>query len=125
MHVFDDDFFGVNIFRHYEVNLMRIPLHSSRFVAPFVGSLFAALLIIPQAVLAEEPESSGEVTIQGDGGDVVEELRVNGQLYAIRVTPKRGVPYYLVDSDGDGNLETRNNDTDPSLLIPAWVIKQW
>jgi Protein of unknown function (DUF2782) len=104
---------------------MRIPLHSSRFVVPFVGSLFAALLVIPQTVLAEEPEPSGEVTIQGNGNNIVEELRVNGRLYAIRVTPKRGLPYYLVDSDGDGNLETRKNDIDSGLLIPAWVIKQW
>jgi len=75
--------------------------------------------------LADEPESSGKVTIQGAKTNIVEELRVNGQLYAIRVSPSRGVPYYLVDSDGDGNLETRKNDTDPALLIPAWVIKKW
>ena len=104
---------------------MRIPLHGSRFVAPLVGSLLAVLLISPQVVLAEEPEPSGEVTIEGSDAGIVEELRVNGQLYAIRVSPKRGLPYYLVDSDGDGNLETRKNDTDSDLLIPAWVIKQW
>ena len=28
----------------------------------------------------------------------------------IKVNPARGTPYYLVDTDGDGNLETRFND---------------
>jgi hypothetical protein len=77
------------------------------------------------SALAEEPEPSGEVIIQDQRPGIVEEKRVNGKLYAIRVTPRKGAPYYLVDSDGDGDLETRRNDTDSDLLIPAWVIKQW
>lgn len=74
---------------------------------------------------ASESEPTGEIVIQSQGDGIVEEKRVNGRLYAIRVTPKKGAPYYLVDSDGDGNLETRKNDTDSDLLIPAWVIKEW
>ncbi|MBN4053097.1 DUF2782 domain-containing protein [Gammaproteobacteria bacterium AH-315-K14] len=84
-----------------------------------------ALLIGATSVSAEEGEPTGEVTIQNQSEGIVEEKRVNGRLYAIRVTPRKGVPYYLVDSDGDGDLETRRNDTDSDLLIPAWVIKQW
>lgn len=76
-------------------------------------------------VQAEEPESSGEVIIQGQSNNIVEEKRVNGKLYAIRVSPRKGSPYYLVDSDGDGDLETRKNDIDSDLLIPAWVITEW
>lgn len=83
------------------------------------------LLSVAMFVLAEEPEPSGEVVIQSQEDGIVEEKRVNGRLYAIRVTPKKGAPYYLVDSDGDGDLETRKNDTDSDLLIPAWVIKEW
>ena len=87
--------------------------------------VFLFALVWVNAALADEPEPSGEVVIQNQSTDIVEEKRVNGKLYAIRVTPKKGVPYYLVDSDGDGDLETRKNDTDSDLLIPAWVIKQW
>jgi len=102
-------------------------MHFSKLISFLVVTTtpFMALLFFASITLAEEPESSGKVTIQGAKTDIVEELRVNGQLYAIRVSPKRGVPYYLVDSDGDGNLETRKNDTDPALLIPAWVVKKW
>ncbi len=92
---------------------------------PVISCLLTALLFFASPTLAEEEASSGEVTIEESKPGIVEELRVNGQLYAIRVTPKHGVPYYLMDSDGDGNLETRKNDTDSDLLIPAWVIKKW
>lgn len=89
----------------------------------FLWATLAALVALP--VLAEDVEPSGEVIIQNPNGGIVEEKRVNGRLYAIRVTPKKGLPYYLVDSDGDGSLETRKNETDSDLLIPAWVIKEW
>lgn len=104
---------------------MRFSKLISFFIVPAIACTLTTLLFFASVVLAEEPESSGEVTIEGNKPSIVEELRVNGQLYAIRVNPKHGVPYYLVDSDGDGNLETRKNDTDSDLLIPAWVIKKW
>jgi hypothetical protein len=104
-------------------------MHFSKLISllavPAFAGLATTLLFFASATWAEEPETSGEVTIQGEQTDIIEELRVNGQLYAIRITPTRGVPYYLVDSDGDGDLETRKNDTDSDLLIPAWVIKKW
>lgn len=98
-----------------------------RFSNSILLTTIAITLLYAGSALAEEPEPdpSGEVTIKGSKADIVEELRVNGQLYAIRINPEHGAPYYLVDSDGDGNLETRKNDTDSDLLIPAWVIKKW
>ena len=74
---------------------------------------------------ADGPESSDEVVIGDDGDQVINEFRVNGQLYMIQVTPKKGPPYYLMDSDGDGDLETRRNELSPNLLIPNWVLKRW
>ncbi|WP_455218275.1 DUF2782 domain-containing protein [Kaarinaea lacus] len=72
-----------------------------------------------------EQEPSGEVKIKGGKDEVISEFRINGQLYMIRITPRKGVPYYLVDSDGDGNLETRWNELAPDILIPAWVLLRW
>jgi Protein of unknown function (DUF2782) len=89
-------------------------------------SIFLLLSFLSLCVSAEGAESSGEVTIQGDSNNIIEEQRVNGRLYAIRIRPEKGLPYYLVDSDGDGDMETRRNDIDSDmLLIPAWVIKEW
>ncbi len=74
-----------------------------------------------------DAESDGEngVVIQNRNRKVINEYRINGKLYMIRITPEKGTPYYLVDADGDGNLETRTNELAPSFLIPSWVIFSW
>jgi len=77
-----------------------------------------------QASTDEQPPA-GQVIIKGEDKERISEFRINGQLYMIRVTPKKGVPYYLVDGDGDGNLETRWNELAPDLLIPSWVLLRW
>lgn len=79
----------------------------------------------PDATL-EQNIPAPEVTIRrrGDQG-VIEEYRAGGVLYMIKVNPSKGVSYYLVDTDGDGNLETRYNDLQGGMLIPAWVFLRW
>ncbi|ARU86541.1 DUF2782 domain-containing protein [Pseudomonas sp. M30-35] len=73
---------------------------------------------------AEDPVSAEpDVTIRQEGDRTVQEYRVNGFLYAIKVIPKNGKPYFLVRSDGsDGNF-IRSDD--PDMLIPAWEIFSW
>jgi len=66
-----------------------------------------------------------QVTIRETGETVIEEYRIGGELYMIKITPNKGVPYFLVDSDGDGSLERRWNDREPRLLIPSWVLLRW
>ncbi len=66
-----------------------------------------------------------QITIVDKGETVIEEYRIGGELYMIKVVPKKGVPYYLVDSDGDGSFERRWNDREPRLLIPSWVLLRW
>lgn len=67
--------------------------------------------------LALEPE----VTITTRGADKAEEFRVGGKLYMIKVTPKYGVPYYLVDDQGSGSF-TRMDNPDTGLRVPQWVL---
>lgn len=65
-----------------------------------------------------------QVTIVQKGGERMEEYRLGGQLYMVKITPKKGPPYYLIDVDGDGNLETRRNDQMPGS-VPTWVLFRW
>lgn len=55
---------------------------------------------------------------------VIEEYRVNGQLRFIKITPTAGSPYYMVDTDGDGILETRN-DNFANPPINQWILLEW
>ena len=102
-----------------------------RFLFIFLLSWMIILPSLAEEVRVEsepvqsDPGSSGEVKIKEEKDETISEFRINGQLYMIRITPKKGTPYYLVDSDGDGNLETRWNELAPELLIPAWVLLRW
>jgi hypothetical protein len=81
--------------------------------------------VIPEP-LADGQTIEPEVNIVNkSNGDQVQEYRVNGQLYMIKVTPARGYPYYLMDTDGDGSLETTQHELDSGLLIPNWILLEW
>ena len=52
------------------------------------------------------PADAVETTRTEANGDRITEFRVAGQLRAVRVTPSRGVTYYLYDRDGDGSIDS-------------------
>ncbi|WP_204353024.1 DUF2782 domain-containing protein [Salinicola peritrichatus] len=62
-----------------------------------------------------------DITTQREADRTVEEYRVNGRLYAIRVIPRSGKAYYLYDASGDGNFERRESAQVP---VPDWVRKE-
>lgn len=43
-------------------------------------------------------------------GDVITEYRVAGQLTMVKVVPARGPSYYLIDSNGDGRLDSSKGE---------------
>lgn len=65
-----------------------------------------------------------EVRIIRKKDTVIEEYRVNGHLRFVKITPSVGNPYYMVDTDGDGVLETReDNFSNPP--INQWILLEW
>ena len=68
-----------------------------------------------------DPALEPQVTITKLGEDKVEEFRINGKMYMIRVTPPHGKSYYLIDEKGDGRM-TRQESLDSGLRVPMWVI---
>jgi hypothetical protein len=66
-----------------------------------------------------------QVTIVKRGAETVEEYRLGGRLYMMKVTPAGGgTPYYLVDNNGDGTF-ARQNSHDTGLRPPMWVIHRF
>lgn len=88
-------------------------------------AIFAAgfMLAISNLVKAETLEP--EVVITDKSETTIQEFRANGQVYMIKVTPKKGPAYFLVDSNGDGELDIRRNELEPKMLIPSWVLFSW
>ena len=76
----------------------------------------------PPPGLVPDPALEPQVTITTRGADKVEEYRVNGRLYAVKVTPLHGVPYFLLDEEGNGVM-SRRDALDSGLRVPQWVIR--
>ena len=67
-----------------------------------------------------------DVNIREEPQQTIEEFRSAGRPYMIRVTPRGGLPpYYMVDNDGDGTLETRVNSPSNPPPTPRWVLFRW
>ncbi|MGE1082027.1 DUF2782 domain-containing protein [Pseudomonas shirazensis] len=84
--------------------------------------LLATMPVVSQAA-DDAPSADPDVTIRTEGDKTIQEYRQNGFLYAIKVTPKGGKPYFLVRADGsDGNFIRSDQ---PDMLIPSWKIFEW
>lgn len=71
------------------------------------------------------PPQEPDVTIIQRGQERVEEYRINNQIYMVKITPSKGYPYYLVDTNGDGNFDTRRPQLTSPPVIPQWVLLRW
>ncbi|MDQ7090701.1 MAG: DUF2782 domain-containing protein [Methylococcales bacterium] len=108
--------------------------------------LFILILFIPALCLAEDeleepmplpelpempmPVEDNEVmepdiTIIRRDNKTIQEFRKNGELYMVKIVPDVGPPYYLIDTDGDGNMDVRGNDLDRNLNVNQWKLLEW
>lgn len=65
-----------------------------------------------------------QITIVQRGDERIEEFRVKGRLYMIKVTPPHGKPYFLIDQRGDGQMR-KYDDLSPNFQVPLWVIHEF
>ena len=72
-----------------------------------------------------DPLSGAEVTITKSKDRVIETYKVNGRIVQVKITPKSGYPYYLIDTDGDGTFDMRSSEAWKSTSVNTWKIYQW
>jgi len=77
----------------------------------------------PRVQSGEEMEP--DITIIRKGKDTIQEFRRNGRLYMIKVQPEVGPPYYLLDTNGDGQMDVKKNDLDKNTNINQWILFEW
>ena len=70
------------------------------------------------------PEDAPAVTIKPSPQGRVIEYRANGRLYMLKIIPRVGKPYYLIDNRGDGQF-ARQERLDSGMRPPMWVIKEF
>jgi len=111
---------------------MRRPLIISSLLLPVISMAEQSTepAPIPEPPELPMPVQDGEVlepdiTIIRKGKKTIQEFRKNGQLYMIRIKPAVGPAYYLIDTDGDGNMDVRQSDLDKGLQINQWKLLEW
>ena len=72
-----------------------------------------------------ESDLQPEVRVQDHANRRMEEYRVNNNLYMVKVTPKSGPSYYLVDTDGSGEMEMRRHTPGQDTQVPQWTLSSW
>jgi Protein of unknown function (DUF2782) len=102
-------------------------LFSSLLLCGLFASAHAADAPVPPppAMEAGDADEEPQVTITKQTGQTVEEYRVGGRLYMIKITPKAGPPYYLVDDRGDGKFTRQESPEDFGVRPPRWVIHRF
>ena len=92
----------------------------------------ADLIVVPEPPPIPARIQSGEImepdiTITNRQDETLVEYRHAGRLVAVKVIPKNDnfPPYYLIDGDGDGRLETRTQELGPDFLVNSWVLFSW
>lgn len=68
---------------------------------------------------------SPSITLQEHDNRLVEEYRVNNNLYMIKVTPTVGAPYFLVDEDGSGDMAWHRGASQFEKNAPQWTLFSW
>ncbi|WP_031433912.1 DUF2782 domain-containing protein [Methylomarinum vadi] len=105
---------------------ITIPL----LLLPALSHAEQELAPVPEPPELPLPVQDGEVlepdiTIIRKGKKTIQEFRKNGQLYMVRIKPDIGPAYYLIDTDGDGNMDVRRSDLDKGLHINQWKLFEW
>ena len=80
---------------------------------------------IPPPKGAADAELEPQVTVTQKNGDRFDEARINGALVWIKVTPRTGVPYYLIPTGHGANTFIRANSLDTALSVPMWQLFTW
>ena len=93
--------------------------------APDAGQPIEAPLppeLPPQVQSGEALEP--EVTIRETEEGTVTEYSIGGRIYMVKIVPGAGPAYYLIDSNGDGELDSREDDI-TTHHVPQWVLFSW
>lgn len=95
-----------------------------RYLLAITTCLITACSHPIQPSVADDTANDPNLSVKAyqKGGNIIEERRIKGFLYSLKVTPNTGKPYYLINANGDTN--TLNNHR-PTTKIPAWQLLSW
>jgi hypothetical protein len=78
---------------------------------------------MPKEDTPSQIEQAPEVRIIEKSDATIAEYRMHGKLYQVKVTPKIGKPYFLIDPTGKGEFMRREGGD--NIAIPTWVLLEF
>ena len=88
--------------------------------------LFSTPAEMPISALAPEAKTGPKAEIKVPKGSRIEEYKVNGKVYMVKVIPPKPFPpYYLEDKGGTGRFTEVPQTAAEHLSVPHWVIFRW
>jgi hypothetical protein len=76
--------------------------------------------------LAPEAKTGPKAEIKVPHGSKIEQYKVNGKVYMVKVIPPKPFPpYYLEDKGGTGRFTEVPQTAAEHLSVPQWVIFRW
>ncbi len=78
----------------------------------------------PPPEVKENAEKEPKITTRKDGDTKIEEFRIRGTLYKMRVTPAKGPAYWMIDEKGDGKF-VRVDGPELKVKPAMWTILEW
>ena len=74
----------------------------------------------PPAIGNENDPDKPEITIIKKGEETIEEYRIGGEIYMMKITPAHGTPYYMHKEDKGGAWI--HDGPNAPLSVPKWTI---
>jgi len=110
-------------------NTLYYPLLSALLLTPVVANAIddvtSEVPEMPLPVQDGEPMEA-DITIRREGDKVIQEYKVNGKIYKIKIVPAVGPAYYFIDPDGDGEMEeVSESDIVDGMKVNQWTILSW
>ncbi|MBU2854920.1 DUF2782 domain-containing protein [Acidithiobacillus ferriphilus] len=76
--------------------------------------------------LAPDAKAGPKAEIKVPQGSKIEQYKVNGKVYMVKVIPPKPFPpYYLEDKGGTGRFTEVPQTAAEHLSVPQWVIFRW
>ena len=107
------------------VQAQNEPTENPLEIPPAIPSEDSPEQPLPPKVQDEDDRLEPTVVIRDEEGRRIEEYSRGGQVYMVKVIPDKGIPYYYIDSDGDGRLETAPTKGLEPVRPVYWKVKEW
>jgi hypothetical protein len=75
---------------------------------------------------ADQADAPIERLVKEEAGQQVVETRIDGRLDSVRVKPRIGPEYFIMDRSGDGTLSSPDGgEMDSRFNIRTWKVGEW